>query len=178
MGYIARNISKSFAYLLKEEVAPNGTLDLEKVFEGFCKPKMVARSEKVPTHIEYTPDQFPVFLSRVMNEWAKDRTTWSLEFPDDVEVVQPVAAPSRKTQKRKTSLEARGKIKKINSGDITPKEMAWLPYNKESEATINTCSDARKLKMALKMARNLAGQERIRGIIEDRIAELNVDGVV
>jgi hypothetical protein len=181
MGYKVRNISKGYAYLLKEEVAPGAVLDLEKIFQGFCKPKMVARSEKEPRHIEYTKDQFPEFLDKVRNEWAADRGTWSLELPDNLvgDAVSPVpSSPSRKNQKRKTAIENRKSQRKMNTSDVTPKEMAWMPFSKEAESTVNNCSDARKLKMAHKLVRNLAGQERVRKLIEDRIAELNVDGVV
>jgi hypothetical protein len=180
MGYKVRNISKGYAYLLKEEVKPGDVLDLEKVFEGFCKPKMVARSEKEPRHIEYTKDQFPEFLEKVRTQWAADRGTWSLELPDNVsDSTSPApSSPSKKTQKRKTAIENRKSQRKISNSDVTPKEMAWMPFNKETENTINSCSDPRKLKMAHKLVRNLAGQERVRKLIEDRIAELNVDGVV
>ena len=180
MGYIARNISNGYAYLLKQEVQPGATLDLEKVFEGFCKPKKSSKAEPAK-YSEYTKDQFSEFLDRVKTEWAADRTVWQIEMPDNVEITKsavPKTEPNRKTAKRKTAIETRASERRITNADISPKEMAWLEYNDASKKLVHSCSDARKLKMALKLARNLAGRERMRDLIEDRIQELSVDGVV
>jgi hypothetical protein len=180
MGYIVRNVSKGYAYLLKREVAPNGTLDLEEVFEGFCKPKRSKRAEE-PKYYEYTKDQFPKFLERVKKEYAVDQGVWRLELPNNGESNNaapiPNAAAAKKTQKRSTAITSRAASRKTSS-DVTPKEMAWLTYDDASKKIINNCSEVRKLKMAHKLARNLAGQERVRDILANRIAELSVDGVV
>jgi hypothetical protein len=65
--------------------------------------------------------------------------------------------------------------KKLPSKEkITPKEIAWLPFDEVSKKIISDVTDQRLLKMALRLAKNITGQERIRKLIEDRLNELHI----
>ena len=60
--------------------------------------------------------------------------------------------------------------------EISPKEIAWLPFDGVSKKIINEVDDMRRLKTAFRLVRNINGQERTRKLIEDRINELSAVG--
>lgn len=185
MPYIARNISGGYKILLKHQVPPDGTLDLEEVFEGFCKPKKSKKNEEAK-YSEWSPDQFQEFLSRVEQDYASDRRSWVLEYTDGPRAKRGAAARVKETASKKqieqnvAKREARQKeayntkkqVRRANEGTLTPKELAWLPPNESSKKIIDNCSDALALKHAIKLARNIAGQEHIRDLLDRRLIEL------
>lgn len=185
MPYIARNISGGYKILLKHQIPPNGILDLEEVFEGFCKPKRSKKAQEVK-HAEWTADQFPDFLEKVQTEYAKDRGIWQLDFSEGPrrkkgavaekkakEVQEEDNALTRKDKKQKDLVAARKKIRRAADGDMSPKELAWLKMSPETAKIIDNCSSALVLKHAIKLARNIAGQERVRDLLERRLIEVS-----
>jgi len=177
MAYIARNISDKYAMLLKHQVKPDGTIDLQELFEGFCKPKKTSRAEPA-RHSEFTRDQFDEFLEMVQEK--ADPREWALEFDGDVQAAsRPKATGFRALPKKKKQvLSVKQDKRKTDTAGLTPKQIALLPFNDASKKTVADCADVRKLKAALKMAKNLAGQERLRNLLEVRLQELASEGVV
>ena len=185
MPYIARNISGLYKILLKHQVAPNGILDLEEVFAGFCKPKRSKKAQEAKI-AEWAPDQFQEFLEKVENEYARDRGIWQLEFsstsPEKTssrkkETATVSSAESdrlaRRDERMKEVQTSRRRIRRAIEGDMTPKELAWLKMNEETKKIIDNCQDVLTLKHAVKLARNIAGQERVRDLLERRLLELS-----
>jgi hypothetical protein len=189
MPYIARNISGGYKILLKHQIPPGGSLDLEEVFEGFCKPK---RSKKAveAKHSEWSPDQFKDFLERVENEYARDRGAWQLDFSDGPSAKRGAMAKKkrdedaiigqdessrlqRKEQKKKSVQTSRKNIRRAIDGELTPKELAWLKMSEETRKIIDNCNSALIIKHAVKLAKNIAGQERVRDLLEKRLIELS-----
>ena len=184
MPYIVRNISKGYQILLKHQVAPGGSLDLEEVFEGFCKPKRSKKNQEAK-YAEWSIDQFPEFLDKVETEYAMDRGIWRLDFTKDDATtkktstrtrvkVAPVeeAVVSKREQKKQELHTARKRIKRAMDDEVTPKELAWLKYNEDTKKIISNCSNSQVLKHAIKLARNIAGQERVRDLLDNRLMEL------
>jgi hypothetical protein len=186
MPYIARNISGGYKRLLKHEVAPNGTLDLEEVFEGFCKPKKAKKNEEAK-YSEWTEDQFPEFLKRVEQDYANDRRSWVLEYTDGPRARRGAMATKESPAKKKAQIEqnvtmreqrqkeahnTRKQVRRAVEGGMTPKDLAWLPPTEASKKIIDNCSNALALKHAIKLARNIAGQEHVRDLLERRLIEL------
>ena len=193
MPYIVRNISSGYKILLKHQVQPGGILDLEEVFEGFCKPKRSKRAQEAK-YSEYTKDDFQEFLDKVENVYARNRGVWEFDFSGDeasdaerkkkksaqkkkYAADHPQVAVTRKDKKRKAAMITRRNIRRAIDGDITPKEMAWLPFNEDTKNIISNCRKPQTLKLALKLARNISGQERVRDLIDRRLLELMTDGV-
>lgn len=182
MAYIARNISGKYAMLLKHQVKPDGILDLETIFEGFCKPKKTSKAEPARAS-EFTRDQFSEFL-----DWIADKADpreWAFEF-DEENLATKVSRPAKTTgalpttikRKRSQVLATRESKRKTDTAELAPKQIAVLPFNDATKNTIADCADVRKLKAALKMAKNLAGQERVRNLLEERIQELASEGII
>jgi hypothetical protein len=190
MPYIARNISGGYKILLKHQIPPGGSLDLEEVFEGFCKPKRSKKAQEAK-HAEWSPDQFPEFLERVETEYARDRGTWQLDFSEGPRTKKGAVAErkkaaakesfpkeensrlQRKEEKKQTIQASRKKIRRALDGDMSPKELAWLKMSEETKKIIDNCNDALVIKHAVKLARNIAGQERVRDLLERRLIELS-----
>jgi hypothetical protein len=188
MPYIARNISGGYKILLKHQIPPGGSLDLEEVFEGFCEPK---RSKKAveAKHSEWSPEQFKDFLEKVESEYARDRGIWQLDFSEGPrpkrgamakkkadEVVSgqdDVSRLKRKEQKTRATQTSKKNIKRAMEGEMTPKELAWLKMSEETKKIIDNCNNALLIKHAVKLARNIAGQERVRDLLERRLIELS-----
>jgi hypothetical protein len=179
MAYIARNISGKYAILLKLQVKPDGTIDLQEVFEGFCKPKKSSKAEPA-RHSEFTREQFPEFLEWVASK--ADPREWAFEFDGDTQA--PVrnkvsgALPTTIRRKKTQALATRSAQRKVDTSELSPKQIAVLQFNDSTKKTISDCSDLRKLKAALKMAKNLAGQERVRNLLEERLQELASEGII
>ena len=184
MPYVARNISGLYKILLKHQVPPNGTLDLEEVFAGFCKPKKSKKAQEAKV-AEWAPDQFQEFLEKVENEYARDRGIWQLEFSaasakkassrkkETAEVSPETERAARRDQRMQEVQTSRRRIRRAIDGDMTPKELAWLKMNEETKRIIDNCNDALILKHAIKLARNIAGQERVRDLLERRLLEVS-----
>lgn len=181
MAYLARNISANYAILLKQQVPPGGVIDLAESFLGFCKPKKSSKAE-IPKYSEFSEEQFPEFLLWV--EEMADRRTWILEFnelsPSGGKLSKQAVdgSPKRKSVRRQQTMTTKVSQKKASSTELVPKEIALLPYTDATKKLILDCSDIRKIKLALKLARNLAGQEKVRGLLEDRVSELATEGIV
>ena len=185
MPYIIRNISKGYQILLKHQVAPGGALDLEDVFEGFCKPKRSKKNQEAK-YAEWSTEQFPEFLEKVETEYAMDRGIWRLDFSEDVKGAKKTStrtrvkipalveetAVSKREQKKQELHTARKKIRRAMDDEMMPKELAWLKYNEETKKIISNCSNPQVLKHAIKLARNIAGQERVRDLLDNRLMEL------
>jgi hypothetical protein len=178
MPYIAKNISKGYQILLKHQVAPGGELDLEEVFEGFCKPKRSKKNEE-PRYAEWAPDEFPQFLERVETDYAADRGVWKFDFTDApkknrgkqrTEVLETMV--TKREQKKKDAMRAKKNVKRALDDDVTPKELAWLTYGDDAKKIINNISNPQILKHSIKLARNIAGQERVRDLLDSRLMEL------
>jgi len=178
MAYLARNISGKYAILLKEQVKPDATIDLETIFEGFCKPKRTAKAGIIGNS-EFTRDQFPVFLDWVQD--IADPRLWAFEFDGTISLSPAkrnrIAQGSTQKRKRQNVFAVRETRRKMDTAGLTPKQIALLPADDVGKSTIEDCVDLRKLKAALSMAKNLAGQERVRGWLEDRLQELATEGV-
>jgi len=195
-----RNITNGYGWVLKHQVGPNESLDLRKIFAGFCQPKVSSREDltklkaaekrgsKIPFKAAWSPDQFDAFVDWVQNEVATDRRKWVFEFSDidngeePVQKVKATRAPVdstkiRKSENKKSTSGTRAVRRKISKDEYTAKQIAWFEYNDQNKKVISECSDVRKLKMALKLARNLAGQERVRILIEERIVDLGTEGI-
>jgi hypothetical protein len=180
MAYIARNISGKYAILLKQQIKPDGVIDLETAFEGFCKPKKTSRAEPA-RYSEFTRDQFPEFLAWVTEK--ADPREWEFEFDGDVEVpTKPrpkvTGAGSPIKRKNRNVLATREANRKADTAELSPKQIALLPFSDSTKKTLSDCTDVRKLKAAVKMAKNLAGQERVRNLLEGRLQELASEGIV
>lgn len=185
MPYRVRNISGGYKILLKHQVPPNGTLDLEEVFEGFCKPKRSKKAQEVK-HAEWTADQFPDFLEKVKTEYAKDRGIWDFDFSEGPRPKKGAVAEkkakaeqeetnglAKKDKKKQDLVAARKKMRRAADGEMSPKELAWLKMSEETKKIIDNCSDGLVLKHAIKLARNIAGQERVRDLLERRLIEVS-----
>lgn len=196
MAFYIRNISQNYAWILKQQLGPGETLNLDTVFKGFCKPKAATRGEAEP-HVkkfsEFTENEFDDFMEWVQEEIMLDKGTF--EIIDDT--VLPEPEPEKATGKRRRAMskakkpvgdikvrgsedalkEARVTNKQLgkklpSQKDLSPKEIAWLPADGISRKIIEDIDDMRRLKTAFRLVRNISGQERTRKMIEERIAEL------
>jgi hypothetical protein len=186
MSHFVKNISNKHAIILKHQLAPGQSLDLEEVFKGFCQPKRVT-SKGPETLPEYHEDEFGIFLEWVKQDLGNNQAIW--RFSDaETEVVNPAKLPmTRKTRaQRRVEVPATAPavkpaekpVRRRNAKDdrsVTSKTIAWMPYE-EAKSLIAEVADTRKLKAALKLVRNISGQERVRKLIEERILDLAAIG--
>lgn len=193
-----KNVSAGYAWILKHQLAPGEALDLQKVFKGFCKPKKSSRAEEA-RYSEFKEGDYDEFIDWVKEEIMLDKATFALvdeSIMDTTEedkaygkkrralsrAARPVGDTSVRGPMKDEAEELREKRltnkvigKKLPSKEkITPKEIAWLPFDEVSKKIIGDVTDQRLLKMALKLAKNITGQERIRKAIEDRLNELHI----
>lgn len=193
MSFYIRNISEGYAWILKNQLGPQETLNLNKVFEGFCKPKRSSRGEE-PKFSEFKENEFDEFMEWVKDEILTDKNTFELYddsvMPEEDEIpeVKPTRRHVAKAAKPVGDIKVRGDVealkekrvthkpiggKKLPSNkEMSPKEIAWLPFDKTSKKIIDEIDDTRRLKTAYRLVRNINGQERTRRLIEDRINEL------
>lgn len=203
MALYVRNITEEYKWILKTELAPGASLNLNETFKNFCKPKVSRRADAepgVPKFSEFKEDEFDEFMLWINEEIITDKN--SFEIIDDTDLTEdeldPYAhlpieekkakrrsmrrakAPSGETKvrgaeelkkKRQTHKQTGNKLPSEKA--MSPKEIAWLPYDKMSKNIVEGIDDVRRLKTALRLARNLNGQERTRKLIEDRINELS-----
>ena len=201
MSFYIRNISNNYAWILKNQIGPGETLNLNKVFEGFCKPKAATRGQaelNVKKFSEFRDDEFDEFMDWVKEEILLDKGKF--EIIDDTTLPEPEPQSDHISKKRRAiakaarpvgDVEIRGSKealqakrvtnkqlgKKLPSEkDMSPKEIAWLPADGMSRKIIEGIDDIRRLKTAFRLVRNISGQERTRKMIEDRIAELSSMG--
>lgn len=204
MAFFVRNISDNYAWILKNQLGPGDTLNLHKVFQGFCKPKRSHRAEE-PKFAEFNENEFEDFMDWVRTEIVLDKGVFEIidddtlpeaSFDDGLTIeekkqrrraMRKAATPRGDTKVRvdkekldeikskKTTHKQVGR-KLPSEKDLSPKEIAWLPYDGMSKQIIDGIGDARRLKSALRLARNLSGQERTRKLIEDRLNELAASG--
>jgi hypothetical protein len=199
MAYYIKNISENYAWVLKNQLGPGETLNLTKVFQGFCKPKAASRAEADnPRFSEFREDEFDEFLDWVQEEILVDRGIFELlndvdipegneEFSEDLNTRMSKRRAFRKAARPVGDVKVRADVdaikekkvthkqvgKKLPSQkDISPKEIAWLPFDNVSKRIIGDIDDMRRLKTAFRLVRNINGQERTRKLIEDRINEL------
>jgi hypothetical protein len=199
MAYYVKNISENFAWILKNQLGPGETLNLTKVFQGFCKPKAASRAEAGKAKFaEFKEDEFDEFLDWVQEEILVDKGVFELlndaDLPEgdesndaDFETKKSRRRAFRKAAKPAGDIKVRGdaeaiKEKRIthkqvgnklpSQREISPKEIAWLPFDGVSKKIISDIDDMRRLKTAFRLVRNINGQERTRKLIEDRINEL------
>lgn len=198
MSYYIKNKGQKHAWILKHQLSPGETLDLDEVFKGFCKPKPSTRGEAEP-HVkkfsEFKENEFDDFMEWVREEIMLDRATF--EIVDDSVLPKPDPELDEKSKKRRVMSkakkasgdikvrgwseealgEARATYKQLgkklpSEKDLSPKEIAWLPADGMSRKIIEDIDDIRRLKTAFRLVRNISGQERTRKMIEDRINEL------
>lgn len=194
MTYFIKNISNNYVWVLKNQLAPGDTLNLDKVFEGICKPKASSRAEAepdVPKFSEFKENEFDEFM-----DWVKEEIVTERGVLDIVEDVMEEATPEptkkerrafKKAKKPVGDIKVRGDVealtekrqthkqvgKKLPSQkELSPKQIAWLPFDKTSKAIIGEMDDLKRLKSAFRLVRNLPAREQTRKLIEDRIAEL------
>lgn len=196
MAFYIRNISQNYAWILKNQLGPGETLNLNKLFEGFCKPKASTRGEAEPgvaKFSEFNEEEFDDFMDWVKEEILTDKGVF--EIIDDTVLPEPEIEASPKKKRRSMSkakrpigdIKVRGVDDKLKESrathkqlgkklpsqkDLSPKEIAWLPADGISRKIIEDIDDMRRLKTAFRLVRNISGQERTRKMIEDRIAEL------
>lgn len=199
MAFYIRNVSKNYAWILKQQLGPGETLNLNKVFEGFCKPKASTRGEAEPgvkKFSEFTEDEFEDFMEWVKEEIMLDKG--SFEIVDDTVLPEPEPEPEDAPSKKKRralakakkpagDIKVRGSEEALGDARVThkqlgkklpsqknlsPKEIAWLPADGMSRKIIEDVDDMRRLKTAFRLVRNISGQEQTRKMIENRIAEL------
>ena len=203
-----KNRTANFAWILGRQIPPGEYLNLNEVFEGFCAPKISSRDQLKKIDIErqqgkpisaiaeFKEDEFDLFMDWVENELAIDRGTWEIVRQDlsSSESVKVEPKPSAKQAKAKPAVTSGKRTR--NSGQIlavndvrrkipdnikglSPKEIAWLPYNDKTKKLIQDMSadNIRDLKAAFRLVRNIAGQERTRKLIQDRIDELAAEGI-
>jgi hypothetical protein len=197
MSWYIRNISANYAWVLKNQLGPGDSLNLDKVFEGFCKPKRSSRGE-TPKFSEFKEGEFEDFLEWVREEILNDKGILELvddsKEPEIEEVVDNKKVPRHvaKAVKPKGDIKVRvdveelqekGRVthKKIgkklpSESEMSPKDIAWLPYDNTSKRIIGDIDDTRRLKTAFRLVRNISGQERTRKMIEDRLSELATEG--
>jgi hypothetical protein len=166
MKYYVKNISRKHAFILKQTVASGERVDLEKLFKDFCKPKYNSKKEVVASP-EFNENQFNDFLKWV-NGLASDRGVWEVMFngkyvPADSVNIDPVIKRTPTRRSRKTKLE----VLKIEH--LAPTDIAWLPFDDLTKKMITECTDLKKMKASFSLVRNLAGQERLRKLIETQI---------
>ena len=151
---------------------------------------------------EFAPDEFDEFVDWVENDIAVDRGIWEI-IRDATKSPKVDRESTRKLRDQSTRLAEGGQPKpavaqgrrgrqtqqvlavqdirrKIPSQvDLTPRDIAWLPYNEQTKKLISDMSadNIRDLKAAFRLVRNLSGQERTRKLIEDRINELATEGI-
>jgi len=196
MGWMIKNIGKGYGWVLKHQLGPGELLDLEETFKGFCSPKKSSRA-MIPKFSEFSEDEFDEFLDWVREEIVVDTSQFQIINSS----VKPKSNGDLSHLKKRRSLAKAEKAieegtihdevdqlkekrvtyknvgKKLPSQkDMTPKEIAWLPFDDVSKKIISDVNDVKRLKMAFKLVRNIAGQERVRKLIEDRLSELAADG--
>lgn len=197
-----QNISNNYAWILGRQVDPGEEIRLENVFQQYCSPKVSSKDDAKkrdldPDRIasEFGPNEYLEFIDWVENTLAVDRGIWRLvRSNQSITDSQPpigkssssvVAKPaggsgkrSRKNSKQVMSVkDVKRKIPK--SKKMTPKEIAWLPYNEHTKKLIEDMGsgDIKDLKAAFRIVRYISGQERIRKLIETKISDLAVEGV-
>lgn len=203
MAYYIKNISENYAWILKNQLGPGETLNLTKVFQGFCKPKAASRAEaNNPRFSEFNEGEFDEFLDWVQEEILVDKGTFELlndadlpegeeEYSEDFATRTSKRRAFRKAAKPSGDVKVRGDAEAIkekrathkqvgkklpSQKEISPKEIAWLPFDNVSKRIIEDIDDVRRLKTAFRLVRNINGQERTRKLIEDRINELSALG--
>jgi len=196
MSWFVRNISENYAWVLKNQLGPGETLNLNKVFEGFCKPKKSSRGDEAKFS-EFKEDQFDDFLEWVQDEILVEKGIFELyddaKVPEVEEVKETKRVPRHalKAAKPVGEVKVRGDSESLgekrvthkqvgkklpSEKDLSPKEIAWLPPDITSKRIIGEIDDTRRLKTAYRLVRNINGQERTRRLIEDRINELAAVG--
>lgn len=206
MGAFLKNITPNYAWILGRTVSPGEQLDLQEIFKGFCEPKVssrddvkkleTAKREKKPVTMpsQFAEDEFDLFVDWIENELAVDRGIWEIDRQNSssaklpssrskaIEGAQskPAVAQGRRGQQSQQVLAVKDIKRKVpNQKEVTPRDIAWMPYNDETKKFIGDMSadNIRDLKAAFKLVRNLSGQERTRKLIEDRINELATEGI-
>jgi hypothetical protein len=205
MAYLVRNISKGYARLLKHEAGPGQTIDLEQVFKGFCVPKVSSKDDAKKIErfekdgrphglkAEFEEDEFDEFIDWVIQDVGINPTVWATELEEEspnIKVSKSSKSKERRAKKAKkatvttgageTRVEQNRKSQQtlLAREKLTAKEMAMLdPNDKISAEVINHCSDFKKVKLALRLAKNLSGQERIRMLLEKRVTDLQISGI-
>jgi hypothetical protein len=196
MGWMVKNIGKGYAWILKTRLGPGEMLDLEETFKGFCIPKKSSRA-MVPKFSEFKEGEFDEFMEWIRDEIVVDASQFQII---NSSVRSKESSDLSHLKKRRSLAKAEKAIeestihdevdqlkekrvtyknvgKKLPSQkDMTPKEIAWLPFDDVSKKIISDVNDVKRLKMAFKLVRNIAGQERTRKLIEDRLSELAADG--
>lgn len=208
MATYLKNRTANFAWILGRQIPPGEYLNLDEVFEGFCAPKISSRDQlkkvdaerqqgkEISAAAEFKEDEFDLFMDWVENELAIDRGIWEIIREDLPKITKeetkkvtasreakakPAAVAGRRSRNTGQVLAVNDVKRKIpeNIKGLTPKEIAWLPYNDRTKKLINDMSadNIRDLKAAFRLVRNIAGQERTRKLIQDRIDELAAEGI-
>jgi len=173
--YYVRNIGERHGFILQHTLAPGETLDLEKLFRDFCKPK-INKNKEVLAPPQFEKDNFEGFLSWV-SDIVVDRGRWELVYAErhvPAKIKEPHAVVNRKNKLARGTEKARATLK---AKDLTSKDIAWLPYDAQTKKIVEECNDAKKLKAALRLVKTLAGQERLRKLLEDQVASLAGEGI-
>ena len=197
MAFYVRNMTQEYKWILKHSLGPGETLNLNKVFDGFCQPKRSYRAE-TPKFSEFNVNEFDEFMDWIRTEIVVEKGTFEIIDdqtlpPDNPNMDLSMEEKKQRRRAFRKAAEPVGDIKvrvdpdtlkdkkathkqigkKLPSQkDMSPKEIAWLPYDNISKQIIDNIDDTRRLKTAYRLVRNINGQERTRKLIEDRINEL------
>jgi hypothetical protein len=172
---VIRNVSEGYGIILGTQLAPGDVLDLQEEFVRRCKPKKSSKAEPA-RFAEYKEDQLEEFLDFAEekvrenpNKWRIEGRTGSATKVTTTRKVEKATSPASNSKR----VVAGQRVMRVPSAkSLSPKELAWLPYDNNTKEIIGDFRDLKILKSAYKLVRNLAGQERVRRLIEDRLNEL------